>query len=236
MLDRFYHPGSLTAAHIELEGSEARHLVHTLRKKPGEIVSVFDGEGREATAEILANAKDCVQLKLFDLRAPIQNGRPHLALATAVPKGDRFRWLVEKATELGVDTLHLLRTERSIVHPAQGKMDKMRLTVIAACKQSGRNRLMQINPTVTWADLIQCHSGQQLLVADPLGQPLASVIGSLDSTLPVVMAVGPEGGLTDAERDAATARSARLVSLGGNILRVETAAIALVARLVLDRC
>ena len=75
-------------------------------------------------------------------------------LATAVPKVDRFRWLVEKATELGVGRLIPLQTARSVVSPGALKLDKMRQAVIEACKQSGRNRLMEIEPVTSWREFV----------------------------------------------------------------------------------
>ncbi|MBS0264010.1 MAG: RNA methyltransferase, partial [Planctomycetes bacterium] len=148
----------------------------------------------------------------------------------AVPKGDRFGWLVEKATELGVARLVPLLTERSVVIPGDGKLDKMRRTIIEASKQCRRSRLMELDESQEWpAFTSRQPTDRPFWVAHPTGQPLER------STLPVAghltVAIGPEGGFTDREIALAVAQGARLITLGARILRIETAALAVAAAL-----
>jgi 16S rRNA (uracil1498-N3)-methyltransferase len=241
MLDRFYLPGppdgpNLNGPEVELTGSEARHLAQVLRKKPGEKVCLFDGCGRQATAEITSVGKHATTLSILETEDAGDPGGFQLTLASAAPKGERLRWLVEKATELGVDRLQLLKTERSIVHPADGKLDKLRQTVIAACKQSGRNRLMTIEPAKVFAEFLEeTNAKGELLLADQQGEPFDKIVSSLSADEPtaehrLIVAIGPEGGFTPDELSAAQASGARAISLGENILRIETAAVAVAAR------
>lgn len=228
--DRFYCEDSLENPSVELTGPEAHHLAHVLRMKAGEQVILFDGRGSEAVAEIGAVSRRSVELRIVERRHSPDEPGPTVILGTAVGKGDRFRWLVEKATELGVERLVPLTTARSVVDPRESKLEKMRQTVIAACKQSGRNRLMEIAPVTAWNDFVSgAFPGAACLVAEPAGEPAAALVPLLDTGSPIVIAVGPEGGLTDAELAAAVENGARLVSLGPRILRVETAAVALAA-------
>lgn len=230
MLDRFFHPDDLDRPEVELAGTEAHHLAKVLRKPVGERVVLFDGRGKEATAEIVSVGKHSARLLIESTRLDDEATYRHVTLATAVPKGDRLRWLVQKATELGVDRLMLLETERSIVHPGVGKMDKIRQTVIAACKQSGRNRLMEIEPTASWAEFV---TGDEIetptVIAHPGGEPFDEVVSSIEATDKIRVAIGPEGGFTDAEVDLAVEHGARTARLGAHVLRVETAAVSVAA-------
>lgn len=237
MADRFFCTPIPPSPVMQLEGTEAHHLKRVLRKSLGDHVEIFDGSGRVARAEIIALSKKSVELKILQTtETPELPGR--ITLATAVPKGDRFRWLVEKAVELNVDCLIPLITERSVVKPGEGKREKMEQVVIEACKQSGRNRLMTIEEPRPWPDFLNrwltentCDSA---FIAAPNGVPIAEVVSE---RLPesVVFLVGPEGGWTKTEVTQARDAGAVPVSLGPNILRIETAAIALSAFAALHR-
>jgi 16S rRNA (uracil1498-N3)-methyltransferase len=149
-----------------------------------------------------------------------------LRVAAPLPKGDRAHFLLEKLTELGVTSFIPLRTRRSVVHPGEGKRDKLERIVIEASKQCGRNRLLEIEPLVDWG--IYC-SQQDLPAVRWLahrGGTDRLEAGPRDT----VLAVGPEGGFTDEEIEAARQNGWSLVDLGPTTLRVETAAMALVAR------
>ena len=155
---------------------------------------------------------------------------PALVLATAVPKGDRARWLLEKATELGVDQWIPLQTEHSVVDPGAKRLDQLRLTVIAACKQCGRNRLLEISACRTWSELLAEFGGNPgFIVADPTGTPVWEAVTSREGAASgrVIGAVGPEGGFSSGELESARAARAAIVTLGPRLLRIETAGIVL---------
>ena len=200
-----------------------------MRKSIGDRLTVFDGDGTEADAEIVELARTSATLRLAQCRQDPPITRAPVILATPVPKAERMRWLVEKATELGVDRLIPLQTSRSVVAPGAVKLDKMRQAVVEACKQSGRNRLMTIDSLISWkqfvADMIPT---QSTLVADRGGPPLVS-LGLSSFTTPVLLVIGPEGGFSATEIQEAVEAGARTASLGTNILRIETAALALAA-------
>jgi 16S rRNA (uracil1498-N3)-methyltransferase len=152
MADRYFLPQFPEGELCELTGSEFHHLAHVMRGSPGDRLTLFDGQGTEADAEIVRLSKTSGTLRLGERRCDAT--QTQVVLATSVPKSDRFRWLVEKATELGVSRLIPLQTSRSIVAPGAIKLDKMRQAVIEACKQSGRNRLMEIDPLTQWKDFV----------------------------------------------------------------------------------
>ncbi len=247
MRRRFFVSGPLGAGPLRLSGPEAHHLIHVLRIAPGQQIVLFDGSGFEAVADVVATDAGAVELAVAQPQGAFSEPPVPVILASAVPKGERFAWLVEKATELGVARLVPLITERSVVVPGDGKLERMRRTVIESCKQCGRAQLMEISPPTRWAEFVArelaVHGGW---VAHPGGEPprrTPSVLSppagrgeergaeSAGPPLALVGAVGPEGGLTDAELELALAAGGTLVALGPRILRIETAGIVLAALL-----
>jgi 16S rRNA (uracil1498-N3)-methyltransferase len=230
MADRYFLPQFPDDELCELTGSEFHHLAHVMRGSPGDQLTVFDGQGTEADAEIIRLSKTSAALRLMTRRGDLPPTEPQIVLAASIPKSDRFRWLVEKATELGVARLIPLQTTRSVVAPGAVKLDKMRQAVIEACKQSGRNRLMRIDPPTRWGEFVgSVVSTAATLVADPNGIPLSDVPGSWVKNGSVLLVIGPEGGFTETELREAIEAGAQTVSLGPRILRIETAALALAA-------
>lgn len=230
MAERFYLPVDLGLPCFTLEGQEAHHLARVMRKQPGDRVVLFDGSGRCVTAEIHEISKRAVELTAC---GPVETTPPatrELTLFTAVPKGDRFKWLVEKAAELGVGRLVPLQCERSVVDPRNSKLDKMRQVVIEACKQSGRNRLMEIGEPVPFGDALQ-HDGL-VMMADPTGEPLSGIAIPEGNTS---VLIGPEGGFSPDELSAAAEAGVRPVRIADAILRIETAGVAIAGWLSVQR-
>lgn len=225
MLDRFFCPGNLDGPEAVLGDSEAHHLLHVLRAQVGDRVELLNGQGDTAIAEVAETRKHEVRLTVFE-----HQHHPRLPgpiLAVAVPKGDRFRWLIEKCVELGIERVIPLISERGSVIPRDAKLEKMGQTVIAACKQSRRNWLMEIDTPTPLAEVMRGTGGRRALVADPSGTATASLADAAQD--PPVFFVGPEGGFTLAELELAAAQGAAVVPLGSEILRIETAAVALAA-------
>ncbi len=228
-MSRFFLSNLPDAGTAVLDGVEAHHLMHVLRGSPGDIVELFNGSGLVAKAEIVSLHRRDAELRILGAHREERPVR-QIVVGTAVPKGDRFDWLIEKATELGVTRLVPLVTARSVVDPRDGKLDKLRQTVIAACKQSGRNHLLELSPVTSWNDFIKSdlsvHSGF-LAHLGPDSHPISSSLFDGHST--VVMAIGPEGGFTEEEVAMAIGSGAKPVSLGPLVLRIETAALAMAA-------
>jgi 16S rRNA (uracil1498-N3)-methyltransferase len=236
-MHRFYHPQSLNLGEIELTGAEAQHLVRVLRLAAGDQVEVFDGRGQAVSAEVVNVGKRTARLRVLGTPASTPPPLPSIRLLTAAPKSDRLRWLVEKATELGVSRLSLLQTRRSVVHPGEGKLDKLHAAVLAACKQCNRNDLMPIDTPRAWETVVDDVSQLRspFLIAAPGSPDLGRHAVQLSSAAEVVIAIGPEGDWDPAEVTYAAQQGAIAVGLGPLILRVETAAIAAVSALRLFR-
>src|SRR3990172_8662767 len=119
MFDRFFSPTPLNTETARLTGPEAHHLRHVLRLHAGAEVVLFDGEGVEAAAEIVSVEKSSVELRVLETRRDLPDRQARIILGTAVPKGERFRWLVEKSAELGIECVVPLNTARSVVDPRE---------------------------------------------------------------------------------------------------------------------
>jgi len=231
MSERFFLETVPRDGRAVLVGDEARHLARVLRAAPGDEVAVFSGTGTQWPARVVRIGRDEVELETGPGRADPPAAGPPLTLAVALPKGERQKWLVEKLTELGVTRLLPLRTERGVAEATPAAVERLRRGVIEACKQCGRNTLMEIAAPATVAEVLAgLTAGCRGVVADPLG-PALDAAALRNGAGAVLALVGPEGGFTAAELAAAQQAGAGRATLGPHILRVETAAVALAARL-----
>lgn len=229
MLDRSFVEEGIAGQSLRLTGAEARHLGQVLRARPGRRVVLFDGRGGEWLAEVLAVDRAGVELAVLSHEADDRMPARRLTLAVALPKGDRQRLLVEKCVELGVAALVPLATERGVAEATPSALDRLRRYGIEACKQCGRNRLLDIGPALDMPTLLRESAVGLRALAHPGGESLAALSQHAERT---TVAIGPEGGFSDEEVAQARRAGWRIVGLGPRILRVETAA-AMTASLVL---
>jgi 16S rRNA (uracil1498-N3)-methyltransferase len=228
MSDRFFIETPVSGPTCMLAGDEARHLAAVMRAKIGDKIVVFDGSGAEFTASIAVIRKQAVELTILERRPISRELDFELTLAVALPKGDRQKWLVEKATELGVTRLVPLITTRGVAQPVETALDRLRRTVIEASKQCGRNRLLAIDPPIMANAYFQePGNGSLRIICEATGRQMREVAFQAGSN--ITAAVGPEGGFTPAEVATALQTGWAPVSLGHRVLRVETAAVAIAA-------
>ncbi len=210
-------------------------MINVKRARLGDTIELFNGRGEAVRAEIIALKKKSAVLQISREKHPHKKSVPciEIILACAVPKGDRFRWLIEKATELGVTRFIPLITKNSVVSPRETKLEKHRQYVIEACKQSGRNDLMVLSDSQTldeFCSSLQNKQGTKIVVGDPHGEAGAfsqmQKFFSAEVTALVII-VGPEGGFTAEENDLLQQNHALPLCCSPHILRIETAALAL---------
>lgn len=211
-----------------LTGDEARHLTQVLRIKPGETVTVFDGHGRRAGAEVLTVSRDHVSLKLGEANSP-PAPLPAITLAQAIPKGKNMDLIVQKAVELGISIIQPLVTRHTIVQPGEGKSEKWRRNALEACKQCGQDTLPHIAdplPFDRWLGTPNDAAGLKIIASlAPGAQPLRQVLQAHPGTTAATLLIGPEGDFSPEETTAAIAAGFLPVSLGSIVLRVETATL-----------
>lgn len=239
-LTRCYLPGQWQSGAIgQLPAAQADHLVRVLRLRPGNPVTIFDGEGRQWSATLLASERGRHQI---EIGAQLPDEAPPavaITLLQSLARGEKMDWIVQKATELGVGRIQPLITEHSIVRlddrQAESKLNHWRAVAAAACEQCGRSRLPVVSPPVDLADLRRPQDDHApLLLLDPdANRSLTAVARELAAMQPPVAAVsfaiGPEGGLSELDTRRLSALGAQGVRLGPRILRTETAAIAVLS-------
>jgi 16S rRNA (uracil1498-N3)-methyltransferase len=227
MSERYFVDEPISGGRVVLEGPEAHHLIHVMRAAPGLNVVLFDGSGAEFRAVVERVGRNEVELAVLSSEQVDRELPFDLTLGVALPKGERQKWLVEKAVELGVTRIVPLRAERGVAQPVEAALGRLRRAVIEASKQCGRNRLLVIDEPRSWSEFVGAPATTSCrLLAEPHGGQMLPPGKSPDR---VLLAIGPEGGFTGEEVALAVAAGWQTVDLGPRILRVETAAMALAA-------
>ena len=228
MTSRYHLAGlPIGGGSLSLPPAESHHAATVMRVRCGDRLTLFDGQGHEAEATIVSVSKREVRLTAEPAVYRPRENRRAVTLAVAMPKGDRARELVERLTELGIDRLVPLHCERSPWAVSAAALAKWQRVAVEACKQCGRNRLMEIEEPQSVAEQLGrpladgeigwfAHPGGGEMNADSLGERSATAIR---------VAIGPEGGFTEGEVAAARAAGWTPVGLGERIYRIETAAV-----------
>lgn len=217
---------NLSGNTVRIAEAEAHHLLHVLRAKAGDEICLFDGRGQTAVAEIESCSRRELICRIRDRTVFPKPQRPAITVAVAPPKGDRLKWMVEKLTELGVDRLALMETERSVAAPSETRTEKLQAGMLAACRQCRRNWSMEIQPLRPFADVLLHAANTSLRIAHPgIGQVQPTHSDRQKDMSDIVLLVGPEGGFAPAEVTAAMAAGAVGIEWAETILRIETAAL-----------
>lgn len=230
MADRFYTPDALAPGDYTLTGPEAHHLAAVRRFAPGDAVVLFNGDGHDYPTQVVSVGKRSAVLNVLAPRAVDRELSFPLVVASALPKGDRADFLIEKLTELGVTRFVPLLTARAVVQPKPAVVEKFARAVIEASKQCGRNRLMHIDPPQKWPDFLKRPDLPPTRIVLHTGPGL----GRMSVTGGTAIAIGPEGGFAPDEVEAALTAGWAAASLGPRVLRVETAALAAAALLAAE--
>jgi 16S rRNA (uracil1498-N3)-methyltransferase len=222
----------------ELSGTEARHLAQVLRLKAGDKVELFDGKGTLAAATIKNASGKKVALQVEDVKV-FPKPDAQIILAVSVAKGERFDWLVEKCTELGVDRMVPVLFERTVKQPKNPKIvERWNNIAIAAAKQCRRVFLPQIDRPLTLLEAVEILKKdypQGTLLFGSLSENSKPVLQCGFAGKNIIAFVGPEGGLTDEEENLLRENGAGEVRLTDTVLRVETAAVTFAAVLTIQR-
>lgn len=222
------------------DAQDIRHLVKALRIRLKERMSITDGEGKAYEAEIESISSKEVLLRILKITRESKRGdrKIALSLACAIPKFAKFEEIVDKGTQLGVDEIIPLITERTLVDKDFfiKKNERFKKVMNAAAKQSGALFLPFLRPPVFFRDFIKNLSSYDLKLLPNLTE---TVSGLKDAVLNfkngrILVMIGPEGDFTQDEIDLARSSGCQAVSLGESVLRVDTAAIAVLSFLRLS--
>ena len=217
-------------AQFALAPEAAQHVGKALRLKSGDAITVFDGRGGEYAAVLQRIDKDRVEVKVGAWRDAEVESRVIVGLVQGLPEADKMDRIIQKAVELGVAWVQPLVCDRSVVRlsgeRAARREAHWRRVAVSACEQSGRNRVPEVRPTLGFQSWIAAPSSLPRWMLTPGAEPLARRAAP---QAPLELLVGPEGGLSERERDLALSRGCEPVSLGPRVLRTETAPIAALA-------
>jgi len=233
-MEYFYSPPAhIGPDELTIENDEFAHLTHVMRKTVGDAIRVVDGVGNAYDVRIQAISRRVARCRIEHRYIRLHEPAIDVTLAVSILKNSsRFDVLVEKTTEIGVNTIVPLLTERTI--PRHAKIERWQKLALAAMKQSGRCVLPSVKKLVSFQDFLSeesrdtqrilLHEGAtDLHLRQALTQPIAAKI---------VLCVGPEGGFTKEETDQAVRAGFRIAGLGLRRLRTETAAIIAVAEVI----
>lgn len=233
---RIYHPGPLRSGQrIRLSEQAGRHVSQVLRLKSGTAVVLFDGSGGEYPATLEQVTRRDVIVETGEHVAVERESPLSITLIQGLSRGERMDITLQKATELGVMQIVPMETERCGVHLAAERKQKRQQhwqgVVIAACEQSGRNRVPEIQALTALQDyLAQTRDdGIASVVLAPDAPQSLAAFSSTHGTQPLRILAGPEGGLSPDEIRLAMDFGFEAVHLGPRILRTETAGLAALA-------
>lgn len=217
----------LSVGVMQLDAAESHHARDVMRLGIGDEVELFDSQGQTASGKIV-QVEPAVGVQITAVAPP--PARAQVIVASAVPKGNRADWMIEKLAEIGVTRFIPLQTARSVVHPeGAGKLDRWERLASEAAKQSHRTGNLEISALTALPALVRDVQARNapawFLTTRPPAESFATAVVALRADRPAYLLIGPEGGWTDQEEDAFRAAGFTAVALTPSILRIETAAL-----------
>jgi len=235
-MSRFYVPKENVKENtIFIEGQEARHILNVMRLTGGDKVVVFDGTGKEYTGFIKEAKPKSLTVEIISIKTPNKEGIPEITLVQAVPKKGKMDYIVEKATELGVHSIIPVLSERTVVKIEAGKItnrvSRWKKIAGGAAKQCGRVSIPEIGDVQKFYNVVDAIDKYDLSLMACLSEgtiPLKEAISDFE-TGKIIIFIGPEGDFTPDEIKMAESTSSRLISLGGRVLKSDTAGLYLLS-------
>ena len=230
-MPRFYLPTAL-APHttLNLPDNIIRHI-HVLRLNAGDSITLFNGTGNDFAATLQTIGKRHAECHIHAQRQPENESPLAITLVQAISSGERMDFTLQKSVELGVRAIQPMISERCVVRLSGDRADKRvqrwQDIVIAACEQSGRSIVPTVLPIVSFSDYLRQMPPELHLMMSLRRATTLRDITPAPQTLRLM--IGPEGGWTPAEEQAALAAGVQTITLGKRVLRTETAAMAAMA-------
>jgi 16S rRNA (uracil1498-N3)-methyltransferase len=222
-------PERITGEQIALQSREARYILTVLRLGPGDKVTVFDGTGNEYRTELAEDYDSGMYLAILERSRPARESPVRIALGQALLKGERMKFVIQKATELGAARIIPLVTSRTIPL-VEGDRESLRIErwqriAQEAAKQSGRTMVPEIEAIHELADFLAQATGARIMLWEGEPAPLREVAKKIDAHAGITLLIGPEGGFAEQEVTAAQAQGFLVAGLGQRVLRAETATL-----------
>ncbi len=222
-MDQLFYAPRIEHGFAHLEEEESRHLLTVLRRKVGDRLQLTDGRGNIYTSELAEVGKRGASARILTTTSlPARPGRLHLAIAPT-KQMERLEWCLEKATEIGVEEITLLRCQHSERDTV--RLDRLEKVLVSAMKQSLRAWLPQLNGLVPFRQFAASVTETQKRLAWCADEPLPHLQTTLTASQTTVIAIGPEGDFSPEEVELAQLHGFTGVSLGPSRLRTETAGI-----------
>ena len=224
-------PTQLQGDSVTITGTEQHHLRNVLRVEPEDAIQIMDGKGNVYIATVCDTTTAETKAKI--LKHEFQPKARHcLALFQGIPKNRKMELILQKTTELGVTQIVPMHTERTLQHPSRNRYERWHRVVLAAAKQCKRPWIPELSRTQRFEDcLVQGKAFALNLIfwENETKRHIKTVLRGTPTAESIALFVGPEGGFSDKEIRTAVENGYTPVTLGTNILRTETAAIAAVA-------
>lgn len=223
-------PENISNGTFSIDGDEARHLIKSFRVRVNEQLRLFDGKGRSFTGVITSVGKHSLSGKILsETQSPVSNY--YFRLFPSIIQGSRFELLIEKTTEIGVDEIVPVSAERSVIKTGQSgsKPARWAKIITAAAKQSCRSKIPLLGEVTAFSEaLALAKTGDLNLIAyeKETEHKLVKLLSDIPPSITINLFIGPEGGFTVEEIELAERHGFKPFTLGQNILRAETAAIA----------
>jgi 16S rRNA (uracil1498-N3)-methyltransferase len=227
-------PSQIHGNYIAIDPAQDRYLTRVIRLQTGDRFQAIDGTGKLYLCAIVASSSQ-PSAEILDISTPSATttkldsaSPPVMTLICALPKGNHFDDLVRACTELGVTTIYPAISDRTLLNPSPQKLQRWRKIAQEAAEQSERLTIPTIAEPQTLATIFaQLLSPSDRYLCEARGEHphLLTCLQSIPSKVPIIIAIGPEGGWTPAELDLAIESDFQLVSLGRHILRTITAPI-----------
>jgi 16S rRNA (uracil1498-N3)-methyltransferase len=227
----FISPDQVTGTQITVAGEDVRHIGTVLRMRIGDELLLCDGQGTDYKTRILELGKMIIRTEITS-RAKRELTVPRIILGQGIPKFDKMDWIVQKATELGIAAIAPLVTERTIVKlkDEEKRVSRWQKICREAAMQSNRPDIPMVEMISTFSDFLRTPDPGpgtlKLLPWEEGTEPIKNVLKAHPAAKQIIVLIGPEGGFSAAEAEMAASKSFHPVSLGPNILRTETAALA----------
>ena len=239
-MNRFYHPDNISVhSAINLSEDASKHLVKSLRLKPSDKITLFNGDGYDYHGEVSDIDKKNVKIAVNEKKLNTSEADIDISILQSVTSRDKLDFIFQKNTELGIKNFYLINTERVNFKIPQSKtenrIEHLKKVIISACEQSGRSKIPTVHETILSLNKLTNEDGHSCkLILNPYTDFSLSTLRKNDliNKKSFQILIGPEGGFSEAEIKVAENAGFKSLSLGKRVLRTETASLSIASAIL----